>query len=647
VGGIDIDLADRLARREAYNKHLYRPLTYLHKWWARRCGTTFRLILKSLVEDPSARDYYVPGGLAGKIILDPMMGGGTTLHEAIRMGANVIGADIDPIPVLQARATLSAVPLKELEAGFSELQRHLRASLAGLYQTTCPSCGTAVEAQYTLHARRRLCACGPRRFVDSLILRREARGKAVRLCARCRAVIVGDAPCRCSPHEDGVELAEKGALVCERCGQPYHEDRTVAYYARYEPLVEVGRCRTHGLFFAPVSRSLRGAIRQADEQRLHLGFPAAAFHVQAGPKSSDLIRSGIDSYLDLFSSRQLLYLHHAIDRLSSFSPLVRLNLALLVSTSLEFNSMLCGYKGGHSRRPGAIRHTFSHHAYSFPYTALENNPLYNRRASGSLRTLYADRIRRGRNWALMPEERFIREGSTPQLVSIEGEADCGTEVAAPQDLLCGTRRFLLVQGSSVRLDLPSDSVDYIVTDPPYFDSVQYGDLARYFHVWLRQILPTEARWEYSLEDAAVDPQANGNGQYARVLTGILSECYRVIRKDCGRLVFTYHHWNPKGWADLTMALRKARFRLVEYHVVHSENPVSVHIANLKALKHDAILFLAPITAKVEGSWLLPDAIDQRDSGRFCGDCAGAVGWMLSDDAEGADIPGVWRRLLGS
>lgn len=30
-----------------------------------------------------------------------MMGGGTILHEAIRLGANVIGYDIDPIPVLQ------------------------------------------------------------------------------------------------------------------------------------------------------------------------------------------------------------------------------------------------------------------------------------------------------------------------------------------------------------------------------------------------------------------------------------------------------------------------------------------------------------------------------------------------------------------
>src|SRR5690606_1221384 len=110
------------------------------------------------------------------------------------------------------------------------------------------------------------------------------------------------------------------------------------------------------------------------------GWGAADFGIEAGPKSIDLVRRGVNSYLELFSGRQLLYLRRAIQLLPNFEPLVRLNLALLVSTSLEFNSLLCGYKGMGQRRPGAIRHTFSLHAYSFPYTALENNPLFPRRA---------------------------------------------------------------------------------------------------------------------------------------------------------------------------------------------------------------------------------------------------------------------------
>src|SRR5690349_1846387 len=76
------NFANQLAQQEAFNKHLFRPNTYLHKWWARRCGSTFRTILKQFVPQPHRRNYYEPGGLEGKIVLDPMMGGGTTLHEA-------------------------------------------------------------------------------------------------------------------------------------------------------------------------------------------------------------------------------------------------------------------------------------------------------------------------------------------------------------------------------------------------------------------------------------------------------------------------------------------------------------------------------------------------------------------------------------
>ena len=49
--------ANKLASLETYNKHLYRPNTYLHKWWARRSGTTFRYILKQLVDNPKKRDF--------------------------------------------------------------------------------------------------------------------------------------------------------------------------------------------------------------------------------------------------------------------------------------------------------------------------------------------------------------------------------------------------------------------------------------------------------------------------------------------------------------------------------------------------------------------------------------------------------------
>ena len=554
----DAEFANQLAEHESYNKHLYRPNTYLHKWWARRCGTTFRAILKHLVRDPSKLDYYSPGGLEGQIILDPMMGGGTTVHEAIRMGANVVGADLDPIPLLQVRATLSEVPPKTMDQAFATLHETLRVRSGHLYSVTCPVCAASYETRFVLYGVRRRCGCQDVVMVDSYVLRHNTDGSVVRICPDTYNLLVDDRVVSAARLGYAFPLLEKGVETCE-CGEKYVEDTTLPFYRRYLPVAVVGECQQHGVFFAAPGQSEVDAAAFADARRDTLGFRREDFVVNSGPKSADLLRRGVDNYLDLFSSRQLLYLRHATEELRQFEPAVRLKLAMLVSTSVEFNSMLCGYKGAARNRPGAVRHTFAHHAYSFPYTALENNPLSSDRSSGTLVNLYQSRLVRGREWAMKPIERRFANGKIVN-VPIVGEVDFGTEYQRFDEMRDGSQRFLLLRGSSAHLDLPDDSIDHVVTDPPYFDSVQYSDLAAFFRVWLRQLLPEDMAWEYSLGESAVDQQVNGSDlQYLTVLGEIFAECHRVLKKEHGRLIFTFHHWNPKGWAALTVALKRAGF----------------------------------------------------------------------------------------
>jgi putative DNA methylase len=637
-----VGLANALAAKESYNKHLYRPNTYLHKWWARRCGSTFRMILKHLVPDSDKTDYYVAGGLEGKVILDPMMGGATTLHEAIRLGANVIGVDIEPIPVLQARATLTDTPLSELESSFASIYNDLRDELQGHYTTSCPECSGQVQAQFFLHGLVRTCDCGPTTFVDSLVLRYNSDGSMIRLCPNCCNVSKGT--CNCghpSPHP----IREKTCKVCPDCGSAFRDTLDIPFYTRYVPVAVVGRCGEHGLFFKRPDGTDLERLKGANEQRSNLVWQSA-MEVDSGPKSEDLIRRGISSYLDVFSSRQLLYIKAAERLLAPQPESMRLNLGLLVSTSLEFNSMLCGYKGGDKKRPGAIRHVFSHHAYSFPYTALENNPVYPDRASGTLQGLFQDRIQRGRLWSSRPVERTLTATGAGSVV-IDGEVDSGQEVARFEDLSHGTRRFMVLQTSSARLDLPSESVDHVVTDPPYSDSVQYSDLAAFFRVWLEQLLPSAAKWTYDVTQSAVDVQASGNGHYARLLGQIFAECHRVLKKDSGRLVFTFHHWKPLAWAALTVALKRADFILINRYVVHAENPVSVHISNLNALTDDAVLVLGSRHSRGldPTNWEFPTQISKESSQRFCADCSAAMGWMLQADLGEQEIEQLWTELL--
>ena len=246
----DVAFADALAKKESYNKHLYRPNSHLHKWWARRCGTTFRTIFKHLVADPSQQDYYAAGGLAGKIVLDPMMGGGTTLHEAIRLGANVVGADIDPIPVLQARASLSELPLWQLEQGFRRFFGLLYARHNHLYRTCCPHCGVETDMRYMLYGHKRQHNGRFALFVDSLILRHNRDGSVVRICPDSHDIYHNEQRISQSVAQERLPIYERQSRFLNGHRQAYQEETAVSFPQRYVPIAVVGKCPRHKLFFA-------------------------------------------------------------------------------------------------------------------------------------------------------------------------------------------------------------------------------------------------------------------------------------------------------------------------------------------------------------------------------------------------------------
>jgi adenine-specific DNA methylase len=631
------EFVNALSRQEVFNKHLFRPNTYLHKWWARRCGSTFRAILKQFADD-ERRDYYTPGGLEGKVVLDPMMGGGTTLHEAIRLGANVIGADIDPIPIAQARASLTQAPLSDLRSDFNSFFSNLYSSLAPYFRTECPICQKTGEIQYTLYGVGKTCACGSVVQVDVYDLRHEA-DREIRICPENWKI--GGSPAT-TPR-----LVTKAEKECPSCAQEYKELLDLPFYARYMPVAIFLFCDEHGYLFRPPGESDLALIELADSHRKNLDFgPTSDLKVKDGPKSGDLLKRNVHSYLDVFSSRQLMYLDHCIRQLRDYTGAGKLNLGMLVSTSLEFNSMLCGYKGWYKRRPGAIRHTFALHAYSFQYTALENNPVNWRKSSGNLQQLFRDRIERGRKWAALPVERMANENGKTSQVKIVGESDSGIEIFNPADIAQGHNRFWLIQGDSRNLPVEDGSVDLVVTDPPYYDNVQYSDLAAFFRVWLSRLLPAEAEWAYDEAASAVAVKGTDYaGSFLTALTGIFAECGRVLKPGAGRLAFTFHHWDPGAWADVTTALKQAGFRLLNAHVVYSEHPISVHIRGLKSIKHDSILVLSHDDGSETGRWTPVDAIDTDDSESFCRQCGAAVGWLLEGGMSPDEIRAVWKNLI--
>jgi putative DNA methylase len=634
--------ANELAKLESYNKNLFRPNTYLHKWWARRSGVTFRFILKQLVPDAERRDYYAPGGLEGITVLDPMMGGGTTLHEAIRLGANVIGYDLDPIPVLQAKASLQNIPLEEKQQVFEEFVRALEKRLRPYFKTKCPTCGELCEVQFILHAVRRSCDCGEALVVDSFLLREEPNEKY-------KHTLVQDfyPDLKVKRGRKCWRLFEKAKAGCDVCKKPLANCTDIAFTQRYVPLITVGLCSSHGQFFKAAGKEELNAIEKSRRSASRAILPQEdSLRIVRGPKSGDLLSKNIASYAELFTPRQILYITTAKKLLDDTDPRHRIWLALLVSTSLEFNSILTGYKGSDKRRAGAIRHVFSHHAYSFPYTFLESNPVFSQKTSGTLRRLFDDRVKDAGEWAVAPIERQPAADGWRK-IAIFGETDSGLHAQSISEFKGKTHRFIAEQRDSSRMPLPDSSVDFVITDPPYFDSVQYSDLSHFFRVWLQWFLPNEADWGFAPVSSAVAETENEAEKYRTVLGAIFSEANRVLKRPHGRLVFTFHHWRADAWIQLTLALKTARFRLVNTFTVHSENLISVHIRQLNALKHDSILVFQPADLPSDGNRFEPiESIKTDDSFAFCRDCARLLGFCLERGLEDFEIERLWRAALG-
>ena len=95
-----VEMLNQVALSEGNSK---KPIYRMHKWWARRLGSVFRTIVLSVFGDKEETSESIwhkfcdGADLKGKIILDPFMGGGTTIIESLRLGCKVIGVDIYPV----------------------------------------------------------------------------------------------------------------------------------------------------------------------------------------------------------------------------------------------------------------------------------------------------------------------------------------------------------------------------------------------------------------------------------------------------------------------------------------------------------------------------------------------------------------------
>ncbi len=480
----DIAFVAPLALREKQIQQTYRPYIKVHKWFARRPGSLFRALLLAEFggDDPLSQSYYRGHALVGRTILDPFMGGGTPVVEANRLGMNVIGCDINPMAAWIVRQELSALDVRQLRALGNEVAQSAADELDAYYTCTCCLiCGKPAEVKYFLWVKSFPCpSCSKsvELFPGYLIAENRRHPNYVFLCPLCRDLFeVENLPGRgeeircgkCKSQFKNEGPAHRNRYRCAHCS---HEGRYPHDFAASGPpthtLIAIeyhcSKCKpTHmGRFFkAPDRGDFRAFVGAAAAYEKN-GFSdfVPDDSIPEGDETTRLLRWGYRQFAQLFNKRQLLSLVVLLRRIEKVKDVAhRHALATVFSDFLRYQNML----GRYDTYALKCQDIFSVHGFPVGLLQCENNVLgIPWVGTGGFRH-FLEKFLEAKEYNLHPFETKYSGGSKRR-VTVAGEHIRATFVDHVPEA-GAVRHAWIIAGSAGDLDLPSSSVDAVITNP--------------------------------------------------------------------------------------------------------------------------------------------------------------------------------------
>lgn len=586
----DFEFLSYLAERESWRKEVHRPIYHIHKWWATRLGSVFRGIVLGSTLSADARIsevFYSPHDFSNMSVFDPFMGSGTTIGEAHKLGLVALGRDINPVAAESVRVALGAVDYVKLNTAFKKLSEGVGEKIRSLYRSTDTS-GHLCDVLYYFWVMRIVCPqCAS--MVDLLpswVIARNAypdrKPEIQILCPSCGDIFSGIhgekvATCRSCRLEFSPETGTaKGAnATCRNCNTVFSildaidKRNERPSFRLYGKLILTQEDTKE---YLPATEADLIAYKECSEE-LEREILAGSvilpnLKLEHGYNTKQAMRYGFKTWRDFFNDRQLLglsWLHNAIAAIADQD--VRDALLLLFSGILEFNNMFASYKG---EGTGAVRHMFAHHILKPERTPIEANIWGTPRSSGAFSNLFRSRLLRAIEYRSKPTE-VNGVGSEKGIVcSVPITGKIEPEWPTHNNFL--PHAIYLSCGDSSTTHLPDQSIDLVITDPPFFNNVHYSELADFFYAW-QQLVPRGFIHREQSTRSTFEVQDEDQSKFAQKLQGVFQECHRIL-KDSGLLVFTYHHSRDEGWIALASAIIKAGFIVVNSHPVKSEMSVA-------------------------------------------------------------------------
>jgi len=617
------DIVSELSQYEAGKRQYYRPIYSIHKWWARRPGALFRSIILSAIEPQKdlfsnnngqsikASNYYADHNEKDVIILDPFMGGGTTLVEANRLGLKVVGCDLNPVSYWVVRESLKDLDIKKLEKYFVDLDESVGQKIKDLYSTKCIKCFQDADSLYVFWVRYISCPnCNSNIYLFKRTLLNEGMSRtkppskqnpATAFCPKCFTLNGWDSTnnCICSSCETNYDpqngTYDEGICNCLNCGQENialvdimrSGQKLKEYLVAIEYICNTCKDRLYKTPDQQDFDKLKKIQSELDANKENFVIPKQ--RILNGDSSVRWRIHNYEHYHEVFNARQLLAFNYLIQGIRAIPDEECQNAFITAfSNSLEYNNMMTPYNFPHRK----LHHLFNYHAMPLTTTPVENAVWgVGNEGAGTFVNCF-NRYLSAKKYCKQPFDKYKDINGQIQTI-YSNETISAKFVETFSELKMTNKGALLLCGDSADLfQVPDKSVDFVITDPPYYDSIHYSELSNFFYVWLKSIIKHQYFFDEHVpinEEAIVnDAMEKGEKEYQELLTAVFKEGNRVLI-DQGKLIFTFHHIKWKAWWTVLMSIINSGFVVIDSFPAMSEYKVNPHIRNKQSMDMDLVL----------------------------------------------------------
>jgi DNA modification methylase len=421
----------------------------------------------------------------GDIVLDPFCGSGGTAVSALLDGRKAIAIDRSPAATFIAKNHCTPVNADNLRAAFQKVKQAIRAEIDWLYETRCDRCGGKAMTGYTVYSQVFQCPRCLSKIAlydcgteDSQTV--AGKTKSVNVCPSCQAN--GFTEVIRSQSDKFGFVPVKVVYHCEGGCKPArdvreHNDSSIDKRTYFQKY-DIGK------------------VGEIDSKAIPNWFPRDCDMTGLSRYKRDaLFYYGVTNVDDMFTKRNLWALstiRKAINQTEEVSIKDALMFGLS-GISLRASKMYQECEGGRGIANGT---------YYIPQVFREMV------------------ITNGFDYKI--ETQLIP--AFEELRNIDAGDAC-----------------ISTHSATNLTEIPASSIDYIFTDPPYADKVQYGELNFVWEAWLG----FDTNW---LDEEIIVNEVRGksDADWAALMNKAMNECFRVLKP--GRwLSLCYHDTSEGTW----------------------------------------------------------------------------------------------------